>query len=196
MSGQGSEERSLFIGARAATIAGIVVGSVVIGTQFLIGRIYSGNEARDLVVAMTGSVDALSSAIISGLGTILALMLAMLSLSSRFEVRLGRPFYRRIQLIAFLSISGMILAIVLLLILGSPIQKENVHVADTGSLPVEVTYYLLVGLTALVSGLFVAIIVMLYNAIQTVIQAVRPEKEGKVKSVTSIGGDGPSPAGS
>jgi hypothetical protein len=38
---QSGEERTLFIGAR---VAGVVVGGVVIGTQFLIGRIYLGNE--------------------------------------------------------------------------------------------------------------------------------------------------------
>jgi hypothetical protein len=41
---QSGEERTLFIGARVAAIAGVVVGGVVLGTQFLIGRIYSGNE--------------------------------------------------------------------------------------------------------------------------------------------------------
>lgn len=194
MSSQSTEERTLFIGARAAAIAGVVVGGVVIGTQFLIGRIYSGNEARDLVAAMSGPLSSLSSSIITGLGTILALMLTMLSLSSRFEKHLGRPFYRRIQLIALLSIIGMVISIVLLLILSSPIQKENVQVANSGSLPVEVTYYLLIGLTAIVAGLFVAIIVMLYNAVQTVIQVVRPGKQ--TAGVTPVSPDGPGPADS
>jgi hypothetical protein len=36
----------------------------------------------------------------------------------------------------------MVIAIVLLLILSLLIQKENLYVANSGSLPVEVTYHL------------------------------------------------------
>ena len=86
----------------------------------------------------------------------------------------GGPFYKRIERIALVSIIGLIAAIVLLLILSAPIQEASERAERAGTLQVTLTYYLLVGLAALVAGLFVGVIVMLYNAIQTVITAVAP----------------------
>lgn len=169
------EQRTLFIGARAAAVAGVVVGGVVIGAQFVVGSIYSGAEARQLVVAMSGPVSSLSTAIISGLATILALMLTLLSLSRKLEQELTQAFYTRVQRIALLSILDLVAGIAMLLILSSPIQKASEQAKQAGQLQVTITYYVLVGLTALLAGLFVAIIVMLYNAVQAVIQAVAPE---------------------
>ncbi len=166
------EQRILFVGARAAGIAGVVVGGIVVGSQFLIGRVYSGAEARQLVLAMAGPAGSLASAILAGLATILALMLTLLSLSRRLEQGLGLAFYARIERIALLSIIDMVAAIALLLLLSSPIQEAGEQARQAADLQVTLTYYVLVGLTAVVAGLFVAIIVMLYNAVQTVISAV------------------------
>lgn len=166
------EQRMLFVGARAAGISGVVVGGIVVGSQLLVGRVYSGAEARQLVLAMSGPVSSLASAILAGLATILALMLTLLGLSRRLEQQMGLPFYKRIERIALLSIVDMVGAIALMLILSSPIQEASAQAEQAGDLQVTLTYYLLVGLTAAVAGLFVTIIVMLYNAVQTVIDAV------------------------
>ncbi len=138
----------------------------------LVGAVYSGTEAQQLVVAMSGPIGSLASAIIAGLATILALMLTMLGLSRRLEQGIGMPFYRRIERTALLAIVDMVGALALMLILSSPIQKTSEQAYQAGGLVVTLTYYLLLVLTALVAGLFMAIIVMLYNAIQTVIEAV------------------------
>ncbi len=174
MSKQGQEE-TLFVGARAALVAGVVVGGVVVGTQLALGALYSARETRELVAAMASPVSTLATAIISGLTTILALMLTMLSLSHSLQQRLSDAFYTRIRRIALLSIVDMIVSIVLLLLLSSPIQEASQQAQQGGgTLAVTLTYYALIGLTALVAGVFVTIIVMLYNAVTTVIQAVRP----------------------
>ncbi len=173
------QERTLFVGARAALVSGVVVGAVVVGTQLFIGALYSAREIRELVAAMSSPVSTLSTSIISGLATILALMLTMLSLSHTLQQDLSDAFYKRIRRIALLSIIDMTAAIVLLLLLSSPIQQASQRAQERGgALEVAVTYYLLIGLTSIVAGLFVAIVVMLYNAITTVIQAVRPSAGG------------------
>jgi hypothetical protein len=45
-------EHLLFIGAKRALIGGLIAGGVVLGGQFLVGRIYSGTEARRLMEAV------------------------------------------------------------------------------------------------------------------------------------------------
>ena len=174
MSEQGQEE-TLFVGARAALIAGVVVGGVVVGMQLVLGTLYSARETWELVAAMASPVSTLATAVISGLATILALMLTMLSLSQSLQQRLSDAFYTRIRRIALLSIVAMIASIVLLLLLSSPLQGASQQAQQGGrTLEVTITYYALTGLTSLVAGIFVTIIVMLYNAVTTVIQAVRP----------------------
>lgn len=175
---QGNQEKTLFVGARAALVSGVVIGAVVVGTQLFIGALYSAREIRELVAAMSSPVSTLSTAIISGLATILALMLTMLSLSHTLQQSLSDAFYKRIRRIALLSIIDMTVGIVLLLLLSSPIQQASQQAQQQGgTLGVTVTYYVLIGLTSVVAGLFVTIIVMLYNAITTVIQAVRPSAD-------------------
>ncbi len=169
------ERRVLFVGARAAAIAGVVVGGVVVGSQVLVGAVYSGTQARQLVLAMAGPVGTLATAILSGLAAILALMLTMLGLSRKLDQGLGAAFYTRVGRIALLSILDMVAAIVLMLLLSSPIQETSKEAERAGDLLVRLTYYLLVGMTAIVAALFVGVIVMLYNAIQAVIQAVEPD---------------------
>ncbi len=168
------ERRILFVGAKAAAIAGVVVGGVVVGSQFLIGTLYSGAQARQLVLAMASPVGTLATAILSGSAGILALMLTMLSLSRNLNQDLSGAFYIRIQRIALIAIVDMVAAITLMLMLSTPIQEASRQAEQAGELQVKLTYYFLVSLTALVSGLFVAVIVMLYNAVQAVIQAVAP----------------------
>ncbi len=172
------ERRILFVGARAAAIAGVVVGGVVVGSQLLIGAVYSGRQARQLLLAMSTPVGTLATAILSGLAAILALMLTMLSLSRKLDQELSTAFYARVERIALLSILDMVAAIVLMLLLSSPIQEASREAEQAGDLQVRLTYYLLIVLTALVSGLFVAVIVMLYNAIQALIRAVAPNRSG------------------
>lgn len=174
-----SQEHRLFVGARAALISGVVVGAVVLGSQLFIGLIYTGHSRRDLVAAMTSPASTLSTSVITGTATILALMLTMLSLSHSLNQQLGRPFYTRIGRISLLAIVDMIASIVVLLVLSSPIQTATQQSQQVGGPAVSATYYTLVGLTAIVAGVFVATIVMLYNAVTTVIEAVKPSALSK-----------------
>lgn len=175
-SAQEREQRVLFVGARAAAIAGVLVGGVVIGSQFLIGTVYSGTQARGMVLAMAGPAGTLATAILSGSAAILGLMLTMLGLSRKLNQDLSDPFYIRIRRIALIIIFDMVAAITLMLLLSTPIQEASRQAEQAGELQVKLTYYSLVGMTALVAGLFVTVIVMLYNAVEAVIQAVAPKE--------------------
>ena len=171
-----SQQHRLFIGARAALVSGIVVGIAVIGTQLFISALYPERPTRDLVAAMASPVSTLATSIISGLATILALMLTMLGLSQNLNKNLSAAFYMRIKRISITAIADMITGIVLLLILSSPIQTATQQSQKATPLEITVTYYTLVALTSVAAGLFVAIIIMLYNAATTVIEAIMPSR--------------------
>ena len=173
---QQTQQRRLFIGARAALVAGLIVGIVVVGSQLFISAIYSERDSRALVAAMAGPAGTLSSSIITGLATILALMLTMLSLSQNLNQHLSAAFYTRIKRIAVVAIADMIAGIVLLLILSSPIQTATQQSRQASRLEVTLTYYALIALSGIVAGLFVAVIVMLYNAVSTVVEVIRPDR--------------------
>lgn len=68
----------------------------------------------------------------------------------------------------------MVPAIALMLMPGAPVQTAAKHDALTGLTVATILYYVLAGLTALVAGLFVTVIVMLYGGIQKVIGVVSP----------------------
>lgn len=175
---QAGQQRLLRVGARAAIVAGLLVGGIVAGLEILIGGVRSGSEARALVQNMLTPVSAMAQSIIGGLTTILALMLTLLSLSSRLDQNLSDSFYKRIRLLSLVSIVDIIAGILLLLVLSAPVGSAAKHAESLNPVLVSSAYYALIGLMALAAGLFVAVIVMLFNAVQTVIQAVALGERG------------------
>ncbi|HET7035853.1 MAG TPA: hypothetical protein VFI42_09260 [Thermomicrobiaceae bacterium] len=171
-----AQQHHLFIGARAALVAGVIVGIAVVGSQLFISAIYSQRDSRALVAAMASPASTLSSSIITGLATILALMLTMLSLSQNLNQHLSAAFYTRVKRISVVAIADMIAGIVLLLILSSPIQTATQQSRQASPLEITLTYYALIALAGIVAGLFVAVIVMLYNAVTTVVEVIRPDR--------------------
>jgi hypothetical protein len=162
-------ERLLFIGAKRALIGGILAGGIVIAGQFLVGQIYSGTEARRLLEAVVPSSRAVGTSVVGASATILALMLTMLSLGRHATSRLEATFFKRIERIGLLSTIGMSAGILLLLLLNIPLQESQ-------ELPgswYTIVYYALIASTAGVSGLLIAIVLMLYNAMQTLVKVLR-----------------------
>jgi hypothetical protein len=167
---QQQSEHLLFIGVKRALVGGILAGGVTIAGQYLVGRIYSGTEARQLLQAVVPSARSVGTGVLTASATILALMLTMLSLSRNATSKLESTFFKRVERIGLLCTVAMVSGILLLLILSIPVQESK-------QLPTSwysIVYYTLISITAVVSGLFVAIVLMLYNAMQSLVKVLRP----------------------
>ena len=166
---QQESQHLLFIGAKRALLGGLLAGGVAIGGQFLVGRIYTGTEARQLLEAFVPSARSLGTSVVTASSTILALMLTMISLSRHATSQLEQSFFKRIQRIGLLSTAGLVIAMLLLLFLSIPIQESD----QLPSSWYSIVYYTLISITAAVTGLLVAIVLMLYNATQSLVKVLR-----------------------
>ncbi len=169
--GKRQGENTLFRGSRLAWLGGLVAALVAFFGQMLVGVVYNGFEAHALLEALIPSAHSLGGAVVQASATILALMLTLLGLSRKEIDDLERGFFRRIEQIALLSSIALASAILLLLFLSIPLQQSK-------TLPInwfQGIYYALLVIMAGIAGLVVAIVIMLYNAIQSIIQAVRPD---------------------
>jgi hypothetical protein len=168
-------EQTLFIGAKRALAGGVLAAGVALGGQWFVGQIYSGAEALKLVSALVPAARSVGSSVVTASGTILALMLTMLSLTSQANSNFDRVFYHRVQRIGLLSTIALAAGILLLLFLSIPVQESD---AVPGSW-FGFVYYLLIVLTAGLAGLLVAIVLMLFNAMTSLIQVLSPTKPAK-----------------
>ena len=160
----------LFIGSKKALIGGVLAAAIALGGQWLIGQIYSGYEARKLLEAMSSSAHYLGSAVVTASATIIALMLTMLSLSSQADDDFDTVFYKRIERIGVLATISLTGGILLLLFLSVPFQEAD----GVPNRWFTTIYYVLITFLAVLSGLLVAIVLMLLNAMTSLIDVVRP----------------------
>lgn len=172
-------EQILFIGAKRALIGGLLATGVALGGQWFVGQIYSGSEALKLVNALVPAARSVGSSVVTASGTILALMLTMLSLTSQASSNFDRIFYHRIQRIGLLSTIALAAGILLLLFLSIPVQESDA----VPSTWFGFVYYLLIVLTAGLAGLLVAIVLMLFNALTSLIKVLSPSRSAEQATV-------------
>lgn len=165
-------ERTLFIGVKRALIGGLLAAGVALAGQWFVGQVYSGTEARNLVNALVPAARSVGSSVVTASGTIMALMLTMLSLTSQASTTFDRVFYQRIRRIGFLSTIALSGGVLLLLFLSIPVQESQ----DVPGSWFRGVYYVLIALTAGLAGLLVAIVLMLLNAMTSLIQVLSPTK--------------------
>lgn len=163
-------DSSLFVGGRYAAIGALLAIGVALGGHFLIGRVYSGGEAAQLIGAVIPSARSLASSVITATGSILSLMLTLLGLTNEANSKFDSHFYKRIQQIGLLSTISLATAILLLLALSLPLQQADNVPSDYYRL----IYYLLIAISSILSGLLVAVVLMLYNALQSILKVVSP----------------------
>ncbi len=86
-------------------MGGLLAAGIALVGQWFVGKVYNDSEALKLIEAMVPSSRAVGTSVVTASGTILALMLTMLSLtnqeasldgrSSRSRHCSGRPVVRR-----------------------------------------------------------------------------------------------------
>ena len=144
--------------------------AVAVGVHVLAGSVYSGAEALELFKALSNSSVYLGVALTSSGATVLALMLTMIGMARRADESFDTRFYQRIGRIGALSAALLCSAVLLLIVLGLPADEfENVPPSWYTGL-----YYVAVGLIALLAGLAITTILMLFNAVKYVVLNVTP----------------------
>lgn len=176
---QKNSEKSLFVGGRRAIYGGISAAAVALVGQWLIGRVYSGYEARQFLESLSSSALYFSSAIVTASATILALMLTILSLSSQADEDFDQVFFLGVERIAKLATVALMGGILLLLFLSIPI-KESENVPGSWFTAI---YYALIIILAALAGLLITIVLMLLNAISSLIDIMRPTAEREEKEI-------------
>lgn len=166
-------EHTLFVGSRNSLIGGFLAGAIALSGQWLVGQVYSGWEARQLLESVISSALYFGSATVTGSATILALMLTMLGLTNTTDGEFDSIFFKRIERIGLLSTITLIAGVLLMLFLSVPVQESK----DVPASWYKIIYYVLISYIAILSGLIVGVVLMLFNAIRSLIDVVKPSAD-------------------
>lgn len=168
---EGAESSSLFISDMWALGGGVLAATIALVGQWFIGRIYNGEQAQYLLQAINNSALWLGGSVVTASATILALMLTMLSLSDQTKIDFDKVFFRRIEQIGVMTTVSLASGILLLLFLSIPLQESK----NVPNQSFTVIYYILITFLALLAGLLITVVLMLLNAIRSLIEGVRPD---------------------
>lgn len=157
--------QSLLEESKKAVVGGTLAFLVLFIGTFSVGEI-SGAEARDLLTSMLPTARFLYSAVVTASATVLALMLTLLSLSFNTQSRLDASHYQRIRRIALIDTVTFITAMSFLLFLIVPLDEPQSIVPSW----YEVFYYTTVVGSAVLGGLLVTIVLMLYSTVTDMIR--------------------------
>lgn len=164
---------NLYTGGRRAVFGGLITASVALFGQWMVGWVYSGYEALQLLDGLNSAALFLGSSVVTASATILALMLTMISLTDQTETEFDNEFYQRIKKIGLLATIALSGGILFLLFMSIPIKESD----NVPSNWFEIIYYILITFVAVLSGLLVTIVLMLFNAITSLIDVVRPSED-------------------
>jgi hypothetical protein len=147
-------------GLAPAVIGGFLVALFLAGVALTIGRV-SAPEAEFLLESILPTARFLGSGVLTASATTLALMLTLLGLSASIDDPLTDAHYGRIRLIALIDTIAFIGATTLLMTIVIPFSDAaeidaSVHV---------VVYYALVLGSALLGGIMVTVVLMIYRTI-------------------------------
>ncbi|WP_452222963.1 hypothetical protein [Lacinutrix chionoecetis] len=152
-------KRALFGGILAAIIIGL--GAYGLGN-------ISGYEAKSLITTSLPGINALCNTIVLASATILALLLTLLSISSSTKSKLTEEHYKHVLLIAKIDTIVFVSAMIVFQLMNIPVtEAENVP-----SSWYSVIYYISLGLSAVLSGGLISVVLMLYNTVVSIIKIV------------------------
>ncbi len=149
-------------------LSGGIIAAVVVGLgAYFLGNL-SGYEAKELIKSSLPGTNTLCNTIVLASATILALLLTLLSVSSSTKSKLTEEHYRHVLLIAKIDTVVFVAAMIVFQLLNIPItEAENVPTSWFATF-----YYLSLGLSAILSGGLISVVLMLYNAVSSIIKIV------------------------
>lgn len=149
----------------------LVTVAVVALSRVAVGRYYSSVDALQLVDAMRDSALFLNAAIATGSATIIALMLTLMGLMQRARDEFQSAVHDRVRTIAWLSAVSLLGAVVLLVALTIPVIESDEIAAGW----YRALWWGFSGGIAVVSGLFVSVVLTLLVTIIGSVEALRPD---------------------
>lgn len=152
---------------KRAFVGGAVSALVMGAGTFILGEV-SGYEARALLSSSLAGINMLCNTIILGASTILALMLTLLSISKASESKLSNAHYQHVLIVARTDTILIIITVITFLLLNLPITESKELPASWFSM----IYYISLAMAAILGGIFIAVVTMLYGTIANVIQIV------------------------
>jgi hypothetical protein len=105
--------------------------------------------------------------------TMLALILTMLGLISQEKLGFSNEFYKLIERISFIDTILLIICAMLLTVLAIPVAESETQISETAA---TILYYVLTIVNATIVGLLVAAVLMLFDAIKSVIRTLTAQK--------------------
>jgi hypothetical protein len=149
-----------FRGFTSAVVGGVISAALLAAMALTIGLV-SAYEAGVLLESIIPTARFLGSSVLTASATTLALMLTLLGLSSNIDERLADAHYMRVKLIAGIDTIAFIGSAMLLVLLVIPFSEAN---EVEGSIYL-VVYYAIVGGSALLGGVMITVVLMIYQTI-------------------------------
>ena len=147
---------------------GGLFAALVTGTgAFLLGNI-SGYEARELLASSLPGINTLCNTIALASATILALLLTLLSISSGSQSKLKREHYEHVMRIARMDTVVFVVSLVTFQVLNIPFSEAE----GVSGMWYITLYYVSLGVSSLLCGALISVVLMLYNAVVNIIKVV------------------------
>ena len=154
--------------ANKRAIAGGAIAAVIIGLgAYLLGNV-SGYEAKALIKSSVPGFNTLCNTIVLASATILALLLTLLSVSSGTKSKLTEEHYTHVLLIAKIDTIVFVVSMITFQLLNIPITEAD-NVPNNWY---AIIYYVSLGMAAILSGGLISVVLMLYNAVSSIIKIV------------------------
>jgi hypothetical protein len=152
---------------KRAITGGVIATLLIAAGAFLLGSL-SAYEAKELFKTSLPGVNMLCRTVVVASATIMALLLTLLGLSSNTDSKLKKSHYKQVQMIAKID-AGLFIAAILIF------QLTNIPLTEAENLPKDwyiSIYWVSLGLSSLISGAMVSVILMLYNTVSNIISIV------------------------
>ena len=164
----------LFSDAKWAIAGGAVAAASLFIGVAAVGRIGSFEGLR-LLESILPTVRFLASAVLTAGVTVLALMLTLIGLTFTSEWDFNEMHFRRLRRIALLTTFTIVLSVVVLLFISLPIEE-----AESLRTYYDVAYYTIAGVSSVLGGAVIAVIVMLYQTISGLVAIGLPSGESEL----------------
>lgn len=163
-----SVELNEFLKKYRMPIYGGVLTALLTGiAAYFLGN-FSGYEAMQLLESSLPRISTLFNTIILASATILALILTLLGISTSSDSKLKKGHYIQVLNLAWFDASLFIITLIFF-------QLFNIPIAESDNVPTsfyKIVYWTAIFISSFVSGLMVAVILMLYSTVQNIIRIV------------------------
>lgn len=165
-------DATIKVDLKKALLGGALAAAVVFLGMWLSGRA-SGITVSELLRDFIPNAQAFTDTVVLASATTLALMLTVLGMSSSSDSQLKAAHYVRIRQIAFGDTLVFVAAMSMGLLLNVPLNESSKlnEGVEWG------IYYAALGLSALLGGALIAIILMIYSTLRDMIEVLALGKE-------------------